>query len=48
MHRLILQKKREYFENRLKENIAEPNDLWKTLQSLGLSKKILSCSNKCN
>ena len=38
-HRLILQKKREYFENKLKENIAKPKDLWKTLKSLGLSKK---------
>ena len=32
-------KKREYFENKLKENIAKPKDLWKTLKSLGLSKK---------
>ena len=31
-------KKREYFENKLKENIAKPKDLWKTLKSLGLSK----------
>ena len=38
-HRLILQKKREYFENKLKENIAKPKDLQKTLKSLGLSKK---------
>ena len=33
-------KKIEYFEEELKENIAEPKDLWKTLKSLGLSKKI--------
>ena len=38
-HGLILRKKREYFENKLKENIAKPKDLWKTLNSLGLSKK---------
>ena len=31
-------KKREYFKNKLKENIAKPKDLWKTLKSLGLSK----------
>ena len=37
-YRLILQKK-EYFENKLKENTAKPQDLWKTLKSLGLSKK---------
>ena len=36
--KLILQKKREYFENKLKENIAKPKYLWKTLKSLGLSK----------
>ena len=34
-----MQKKREYFENKLKENIPKPNYLWKTLKSLGLSKK---------
>ena len=34
-----MQKKREYFENKLKENFAKPKDLWKTLKSLGLSKK---------
>ena len=34
-------KKKEYFENKLKENIAKPKDLWKTLKSLGLSKKFL-------
>ena len=45
-HRLILQKKkrerekqRKYFENKLKENIAKPKDLWKTVKSFGLSKK---------
>ena len=32
-------KKREYFETKLKENSAKPKDLWKTLKSLGLSKK---------
>ena len=37
-HRLILQKNKKCFENKLKENIAKPKDLWKTLKSLGLSK----------
>ena len=32
-HRLILQKKREYFENKLKENIAKPKDLWETFKA---------------
>ena len=31
-------KKRENFENKLKENIAKSKDLWKTLKSLGLSR----------
>ena len=34
------EKIREYF-NKLKKNIAKPKDLWKTLKSLGLSKKVL-------
>ena len=38
-HKLIL-KKREYFENTLKENIAKPKDLCKTLKSLGLSRNV--------
>ena len=38
MHRFVLQKKKEYFQNKLKENIAKSKDLWKTLKSLGLSK----------
>ena len=32
-HRLILQKNREYFENKLKENIAKPKDLWETFKA---------------
>ena len=32
-HRLILRKKkRVYFEKKLKENIAKPKELWKTLK----------------
>ena len=33
-------KKREYFENKLKGNIAKLKDLWITLKSLGLSKNL--------
>ena len=36
---MILHKKREYLENKLKENIAKPKDLWKTLKLLCLFKK---------
>ena len=32
-------KEREYSENKLKENISKPKDLWKTLKLLGLPKK---------
>ena len=40
LYRLILKKKnKDYFENKLKENIAKPEDIWKTLKSLSLSKK---------
>ena len=37
---MISQKKQGYFENKLKENFAKPEDLWKTLKSLDLSKHI--------
>ena len=37
-HRFILQQK-ECFENKIKKNIAKLKDIWKTLKSLGLSKK---------
>ena len=33
-------KKRKYFENKLKQSIAKPKDLWKTLKLLGLSKNV--------
>ena len=44
-HRLIFQKERESFENKLNENIAKPRDLWK---NTWLIQKFSSCSNKCN
>ena len=36
---IIKSKKKTYFEDKLKENIAKPKELWKTLNGLGLSKK---------
>ena len=37
-HRWILQKKRVLWKKKKKENFAKPNDLWKTLKLLVLSK----------
>ena len=34
--KLIAEKKRNYFETKLTENIGKPKELWKTLKALGL------------
>ena len=44
---LIKKRKREYFENKLSENIGKPKELWKTIKELGLSKKASEVSNIC-
>ena len=44
---LIKLKKHDFFKNKLNENIGDPKNLWKTLQSLGLPKKTSSVSNIC-
>ena len=36
---IIKGKKKTYFEDKLKENVGKPKELWKTLNDLGLSKK---------
>ena len=36
---LLRSKKKSYFENKLKENIGKPKDLWKALKDLGLPNK---------
>ena len=36
MQNLIAKKKKEFFENKLKECIGKPKDLWKASKSLGL------------
>jgi hypothetical protein len=36
---LIRKKKREHYENQLKENVGKPKELWKSLKSLGLDSK---------
>ena len=37
--KLIAKKKKEFFENKLREFIGKPKDLWKALKSLGLPNK---------
>ena len=41
--KMIFNKKKDYFENKLNECIGKPKELWKALKSLGLPKKISSC-----
>ena len=43
VHKMIFNKKKDYFENKLNECIGKPKELWKALKSLGLPKKISSC-----
>ena len=45
---LIKKKKKDFYEEKLRENIGKPKELWKTLKDLGLpSKKISSSSKIC-
>ena len=44
---LIRKKKKAYFEEKLKENTANPKKLWKTLKQLGLPEKRLPCTDVC-
>ena len=39
VQRTIKQKKKQYLEEKLSENIAKPKELWQTLKSLGLPNK---------
>ena len=43
LHNLNTKKKKEFFENRLKECIGKPKDLWKAIKSLGLPNKSGGC-----
>ena len=43
LHKLIFNKKKDYFENKLNECIVKPKELWKALKSLGLPNKTSSC-----
>ena len=43
VHKLIFNKKKGCFENKLSECIGKPKELWKALKSLGLPNKTSSC-----
>ena len=43
VQRLIAEKKKEFFEKKLKECIGKPKDLWKAIKSLGLPNKSVGC-----
>ena len=47
IQRTIKQKKKQYLEEKLSENIAKLNELWQTLKSLGLPNKKNSPWNIC-
>ena len=42
VHKLIFNKEKYYFENKLNECIGKPKELWKALKSLDLRKEISS------
>ena len=44
---IIKMKKKEYYENKLAENVGKPKELWNTIKSLGLETKSKSTSNIC-
>ena len=43
IQKMIINKKRVFFENKLTESIGKPKDLWKALRSLVLPSKRSSC-----
>ena len=45
--KLIKEKKRQFYTDKLKENIGKPKELWKALKSLSLPSKKRSISNIC-
>ena len=45
VQKLIREKKKSFFEEKLKENVGKPRELWKTLKSLGLGSKSSGDSN---
>ena len=47
MQKLIKQKKIEFYNAKLTENIGKPKELWKALKNLGLPSKKSSSTNIC-
>ena len=47
IQRTIKQKKKQYLEEKLSENIAKLNEIWQTIELLGLQNKKNSLSNIC-
>ena len=47
VQKTIKQKKKQYLEEKLSENIAKPKEFWQMLKSLGLTNKKNSPSNIC-
>ena len=45
--KLIKQRKKEFYETKLTENIGKPKELWKTLKTMGLSSKKGSLTKIC-
>ena len=43
MQDLNAKKKKEFFEDKLKECVGKPKDLWKAIKSLGLPNKSGGC-----
>ena len=44
VQKLIKTKKRDFFQEKLRENLGKPKELWKVLKSLGLPSKITPVS----
>ena len=47
MKKLIKQRKKEFYETKLTENIGKPKELWKTLKTMGLPSKKGSLTKIC-
>ena len=43
LQKMIINKKRVFFEKKMTESIGKPKDLWKVLRSLGLPSKSSCC-----
>ena len=47
MQRLIKEKKKKFFSEKLEENIGEPKELWENFKKFGLPKTKTPFSNIC-